>query len=152
MGGTPINEGSSSSSGGAGQNGLGGINQELDSLIQLLTNIFAAGQSNTNTDLITFTTHNVAQAMYPNSKKVKWALIQNITNTDIITLFAISNLNGNPPSQGQLVNYKGTILNPSGTADQAGGSYPTFNVDLSNIAVICDTTDGVVGLSVTYGY
>lgn len=121
----------------------------LEQIVSLLFGVFGIGQSQSQLDLFTFTTHAKAYSLYNSSKPVKKAIIQNITNTDVITVFAV------PYSTGKtypVSNYEGIILNPASVANQGGGSLPLGNVDLSNFAVICDTTDALIGLAIYYEY
>ncbi len=137
--------------GGGGSTGssLSDLVLAMENLQAEIESLFEDGGSRVNTDIFTFATHLKAYALYTTPKKVRKAILQNITNTDIITVVAVSNGNGVAQN---ITKYQGVLLNPAGTANQGGGSVPFGNIDLSNLTVMCDTTDALVGLSVTYEY
>lgn len=134
--------------GGGDGNGGGGISADAQAIIDALNSLFGDGGSKTNTILITLGNANTPTVLSVTSLKVRKAIIQNISSTDIITLVATSDGNGKAAA---IVNYQGTILNPAGTSNQGGGTYPAGNIDLNSITVQQDTTNALV-ISVTYEY
>lgn len=107
---------------------LQAIQQDLDLIV-------APNAINANIDVISTTTGAVIQQLYPNAKKIRKAIIQNIS-TDPVTIFStIGTSNG---ARG--TNSQGIILNAASGAGSGGGTLPTNNIDLSYFWFYAATT------------
>lgn len=94
----------------------------LKQILFILNQSFFTGQSRHEITIISLDTGATFQQIFPATKLVKKAIIQNIS-TEAVTI--ISRATGTVS--------QGIILNPADLAGQGGGSLPTGNVDLSKL-------------------
>lgn len=106
----------------------GGGGVDLSSLLGILTAIynvllkaFGLNQSQPIIDPVDLTTGGAFQQMYPGTKAVESAIIQNIS-TENVTLTTAT--------QGQVAGL-GILLTKANNAGEGGGSHPVGNVDLA---------------------
>lgn len=114
----------------------------LNNIWGVLLSVFGVGNSAPIMLQTKITTHLIFQPLSTTPFRVKKAILQNPTSTDVL-LFDTNNHAGaaiSVPTDGK----GGFILNPAGTSGQAGGSHPFGNVDLSQIFVTVTVTDGTV--------
>lgn len=130
-------------SGGSGGGGTGGGTLNDAILQQILSELqreFDGGQVTPFIDFFTVTTAGTFQQIYANSKKVRKAIIINLSSTDTMTITAFT---GNAGAAFG-ASGKGVVLNPASTGGQAGGSLPVGNVDLSQFYITCSTNNSQV--------
>jgi hypothetical protein len=106
----------------------------LAQLLALLTGAFAAGGSQVRIEVITYSSTG-AQKLGCQARGVKAAIIQNLS-TDAL---AIHTDNSVAPGYGN-------VLNPATAANQAGGSLPTGNVDLSRLWIYIPTAGDKIAI------
>jgi len=106
----------------------------LAQILALLRGAFEAGGSQARVEIITYT-NTGAQRLGAQAQGVKAAIIQNLS-TDPIPV----------STDGSVAPGVGTILNPATAANQAGGSLPTGNVDLSRFWVYIPTAGDKIAI------
>lgn len=102
----------------------------LNQIYNLLSGVFANGGAMATIETISVSTS--PTALYSNNKRVKRAVIQNLSSTDNLTLVATPGTVGKtgPGSSGN-----GIILNKASASGQGGGSLVTGNIDLGAFTV-----------------
>jgi len=133
--------------GGSTSIDLAGVIALLKEILSTLQEFIKPGQSFVQIDYIN-TVGTTASLLYPGSKWVKNAIVQNLSSTDTITIIANAGQVGKvlPVTAGQAF-----VLNPATASGQAGGSVPFGNVDLGGLTAITNTNTGQA-VSVKYEY
>jgi hypothetical protein len=111
----------------------------LNKIYEILASVDANAKSQAFTDYITVGL--AGPAVYPYSKKVKKAIIQNLSTTDTVTVVAIPNTIGLPSRATPVTAGQGTILNPATQSGYGGGSMELGNVDLGQIWIITNNNN-----------
>ena len=119
----------------------------LNQILNVLNELVLAGSLTTTIEYQTITAGGTPQLLYPNSKPVRFGLIQNLGATEVLTFFAAAGSVGKP-IQGTAS--QGTVLNPASVAGQAGSSLPIGNEDLGTYTVLGATTGH--GYSIRYAW
>lgn len=94
----------------------------LKQILFILNQSFFTGQSRLEITIHTLNTGATFQQLFPASKEVKKAIIQNIS-TEAVTI--ISTATGTVS--------RGILLNPASISGEGGGSLPTGNVNLNKL-------------------
>lgn len=127
--------------GGSGSIDLSNTNALLAEILRELQILIEAGQSQGTTEFNpNGTIGNVTPTvLYPNSKKVKRAIIQNLSTTDNYTITALP---GTPGGVNAAVSAKGIVLNKVAAGKLGGDTLTVGNIDLGALTVISDTNTG----------
>lgn len=116
----------------------GGINSSILSVLQeiyaLLLGVFGLGGSLAQTDVFA-TVSTTPICLYPQSQLIKRGLIQNLSTTDEITVFATPG----GKTAAAITAGLGTILNPAPGTGEGGGTMPLGNIDLASLTFISST-------------
>lgn len=137
MGGPTTIAPTSGGGGGGGGNPppLSSTDALLKQIFDLLNSVFGLGKSIATTDVFATVGNTAGVILYTQSKIIKRGLIQNLSATDSITVFATPG--GKAPAN--IVAAFGTVLNPAPAAGQGGGSIPIGNIDLASLTFISST-------------
>lgn len=114
----------------------------LNQIWNLLLGVFGLGGSAPVFLQTKITTHLVYQPLASTPFRVKKAIIQNPTSTDVLLIDG--NIHAGVAISAPTDGKGGFILNPAGTSGQGGGTHPFGNIDLSQIFVTVTVTDGTV--------
>lgn len=122
-------------------------NRLLQEILGELQALVDRGMLNATIEFQTIASGATPQVLYANSKPVRTGLIQNLSATEELTVFAASGTVGSPiqGTAGQ-----GTVLNRAPAAGQGGGSLAVANVDLGSFTVLATTTGH--GYSIFYAW
>jgi hypothetical protein len=125
-------------------NGSGKCNcqAELQAIYDVLDSVLNPAESIAYIEYQTLAAGGVVQSLYGQSKKVKKAIIMNIS-ADPVTLFSSGSGSIGKPS-GTIS--QGIILNPQPSAGQGGGTFPTGNVDLGSFSWVALTTGDAIAV------
>jgi hypothetical protein len=115
---------------------LSGVLTYLKEILAELVTLIEPGQSKANTYVFATAT-TTPTPLFSTEKKVKKAVIQNLSITDNMTVSAQSG--GSGGTNATLVAGKGTVLNKAPGTGQGGNSLTVGNIDLSTINIITDT-------------
>lgn len=132
---------------GGGGGGAGGQPIDLTSVVLLLQAIltefvhqYGPAQVNGYVDFNpNGTVGTTAAALYPTNKKVRRAIIQNLSTTDNYTITS-----SGQPGKIATTTAKGTgpILNKASGTGLGGGTITVGNIDLSELTIVSDTNTG----------
>jgi hypothetical protein len=129
------------------------LNETMDGVLNELIELVEPGQNQVTIDYWN-TVSNVGPPapLYTTGKNVKNCIVQNLSNTDAITIFAAGK-GGTGKSYTGPANGAGqaAVLNPATAAGQAGGSFPFGNIDLSTLSFI-SSANASQAVSVKYEY
>jgi hypothetical protein len=100
----------------------------LREIRNILSNEFDPAKVEPQIETITVTT--TPAALYLAPKPVRWAIIQNLSSTDTITL------GKGKAGKGTVSAGSGIVLNPAPASGQAGGSVVLHNIDLADFIAI----------------
>ncbi|MGH7743892.1 MAG: hypothetical protein ACREQ5_03615 [Candidatus Dormibacteria bacterium] len=121
-------------------NAINALGVILDEQLAEFMTQFDPGQVNAFVDFNpNGTIGTTASRLYPSNKRVRRAIIQNLSTTDNVTVTASGSPNTIATSP---VAGKGIILNKATASGLGGGSMTLDNVDLSGVTVVTDTNTG----------
>ena len=118
-----------------GSNGSG-LQSWLTDILNEMIKEWDAGQVRPFIDYQTVTTATVVQRLYASHNPVRRAVIQNLSSTDTLTLFAAGSSGGQGGASGS-----GIVLNAASAGGQGGGSIAVDNVDLYYFWITCSTNN-----------
>ena len=135
---------------GGGNGGTGGNGTDnsviidlLRQILEVLKGVFTINFSEPQIDVITLTTGAAFERMYDNPRKVKSAVIQNISTEDV-TLQIGSGTSSTPAFTAG----DGILLNAASASGKGGGSLPVGNIDLSKFYFVRTTSGDTLAVYV----
>jgi len=131
----PVSGGGGGGGGGGGSDVMTAILNTLKQILSELMILIEPGQSNATTYYLT-TAGTTPSALFGQTKRVKRAIIQNLSTTDNMTIVAAA---GSVGANATAKSAQGTVLNKVAAGKLAGDTMTVGNVDLASFNIVTDT-------------